>query len=177
MRRPAHTLLGLAVLGSTGCGHTMLNTTILPPHRLERPICPEAVLVHDSPTEMPGGGRMLARLRLTGGSMGVTDRKIRRRLQAEAAKLGANRVLATEVTTPGTLEALAMTMVAGAKDGERDKQFKDAAANPQTAARSTIAPPTDQSFYGRGLAYAIYIPEDTLRTNLECPAPAAAAAP
>ena len=29
--------------------------------------------------------------------------------------------------------------------------------------------PTDPGFYGRGLAYAIYVPDDTLRTQLECP--------
>jgi hypothetical protein len=29
--------------------------------------------------------------------------------------------------------------------------------------------PRDPSFCGRGLAYAIFVPEDALRTPLECP--------
>lgn len=169
MHRP-HLFLFATLLGLAGCGSASMTTTVLPPHRLERPICPDAVLVHDSPAEMPGGGRVIARIRLAGRVAGASYTKWRRRLQGEAARLGANRVLAAEVTTPGMLEMLALGTVAGAKRSERDKQFNDAATDPRLAARSTPPPPVDESYLGKGLAYAVFIAEDTLRTNLECQA-------
>lgn len=162
--------LSLAGLLLLGCGTTNVVTTVLPPHRLEKPICPLAVILHDTPGEVPPGGRILARLRLEGGGLGLTNDKIRRRLQEEAAKLGANRVLATEVTTPSTLAALGMTAVTSINTQDRDRIQIEAAANPNRVGQATAAIPTDPSFYGKGLAYAIFIAEDTLRTNIECPA-------
>jgi hypothetical protein len=50
----------------------------------------------------------------------------------------------------------------------------EAATEPNRSGQATAPVPTDPSFYGRGLAYAIFVPEDTLRTNLECPAAAPA---
>ncbi len=100
--------------------------------------------------------------------MGVTGEKIRRRLREAAAKLGANRILATEVTTPNTLAALGMTLAQGWNAGDRGQLRNEALEDPQHASEATAPPPTDPNFYGRGLAYAIFIPEDTLRTNLEC---------
>jgi hypothetical protein len=170
MRRLADLSLsaGVASVSILGCATTTVTTTVLPPHRLENPICPLAVIVHDSPGEVPPGGRILARLRVEGGSIGVTSDKIRRRLREEAAKLGANRVLATEVTTPSTLAALGMTMATSINAQERDRMQAEALTNQQRTTEATRPVPTDPSFYGRGLAYAIFIPEDTLRTNLEC---------
>ena len=170
MRRLADLSLsaGVASVSILGCATTTVTTTVLPPHRLENPICPLAVIVHDSPGEVPPGGRILARLRVEGGSIGVTSDKIRRRLREEAAKLGANRVLATEVTTPSTLAALGMTMATSINAQERDRMQAEALTNQQRTTEATRPVPTDPSFYGRGLAYAIFIPEDTLHTNLEC---------
>jgi hypothetical protein len=156
-------------LGLLGCASTTVTTTVLPPHRLEHPICPVAVIVHDSPGEVPPGGRILARLRVEGGSIGVTSEKIRRRLREEAAKLGANRILATEVTTPSTLAALGMTMATSVNAQDRERLQAEALTDQQRTTEATRPVPTDPSFYGRGLAYAIFIPDDTLRTNLECP--------
>lgn len=147
----------------------MVTTTVLPPHRIERPICPLAVIVHDQPGEIPAGGRVVAQLRVQGQSMGVTGEKIRRRLREAAAKLGANRVLATEVTTPSTLAALGMTLAQGWQADDRDALRSEALIDPRRSAQVTVPPPADPSFYGRGLAYAIFVPGDTLRTNLECP--------
>jgi hypothetical protein len=158
-------------IGATGCGTTTVTTTVLPPHRLETPICPVAVIVHDAPNEVPPGGRILARLRVEGGGLGLTDEKIRRKLREEAAKLGANRVLATEVTTPSTLAALGMTAATSINTGDRDRVQAEAMSNQQTSTEGTKPLPSDPSFYGKGLAYAIFIPDDTLRTNLECPRP------
>lgn len=161
----------LLSLGATGCGTTTVTTTVLPPHRLEAPICPVAVILHDAPNEVPPGGRILARLRVEGGGLGLTDEKIRRKLREEAAKLGANRVLATEVTTPSTLAALGMTAATSINTADRDRVQAEAMSNQQTSTEATKPIPTDPSFYGKGLAFAIFIPDDTLRTNLECPRP------
>jgi len=158
--------LGLAILA---CGSITLTTTILPPHRLADPICPLAVIIAESPNEIPPGGRMIARLRVEGGGAGVTSEKIRKRLREEAAKLGANRVLAVEVTTPSTLSALGMSLVSAWNADQRDKLRNEDLTDQQQTTVTTQPVPTDPSFYGRGLAYAIFIPEDTLRTNLECP--------
>ena len=104
----------------------------------------------------------------------VRDREVvyeglRRRLREEAAKLGANRVLASEVTTPGTLAALGMTVAQSYNPQQRDQVQSEAMTDQNQATRAAAPPPTDPSFYGRGLAYAIYVPDDTLRTQLECP--------
>jgi hypothetical protein len=117
---------------------------------------------------------VLARIRVEGGGLGLTNEKIRKRLREEAAKLGANRVLAAEVTTPGTLAALGMTAATSINTQDRDAQRMEAATQPNRAGEATAQVPTDPSFYGRGLAYAIFVPEDTLRTDLECPAAAPA---
>jgi hypothetical protein len=159
------------ILGVVGCGTTTVTTTVLPPHRLENPICPVAVIIHDAPNEVPPGGRILARLRVEGGGLGLSDEKIRRKLREEAAKLGANRVLATEITTPSTLAALGMTAATSINTGDRDRVQAEAMSNQQTSTEATKPLPTDPNFYGKGLAYAIFIPDDTLRTNLECPRP------
>lgn len=159
----------MIMLSGFACASTTVTTTVLPPHRLEAPICPLAVIVHDAPGEVPPGGRVLARLRVEGGSIGVTSDKIRRRLREEAAKLGANRVLATEITTPSTLAALGMTMATSINTQDRERIQAEAATNQQHSTEGTKPIPTDPSFYGRGIAYAIFIPDDTLRTNLECP--------
>ena len=170
MRRlPQIFIASIAAAATLGCATTTVTTTVLPPHRLENPICPLAVIVLDSPGEVPPGGRILARLRVEGGSMGVTSDKIRKRLREEAAKLGANLVLATEVTTPSTLAALGMTMATSINAQDRDRLRAEALTDQQRATEATRPVPTDPSFYGRGLAYAIFVPEDTLRTNLECP--------
>jgi hypothetical protein len=157
------------VLALSGCGTTTVTTTVLPPHRLESPICPVAVIVHDAPNEVPPGGRILARLRVEGGGLGLSSEKIRTRLRVEAAKLGANRVLATEITTPSTLAALGMTAVTSISTVDRDRVQAEAMSNQQTSTEATKALPSDPGFYGKGLAYAIFVPDDTLRTNLECP--------
>lgn len=154
-----------------GCSSATVTTTVLPPHRLADPICPAAVIVHESPGEVPLGGRILAKIRVEGGGLGLTDEKIRRRLREEAAKLGANRVLAAEVTTPSTLAALGMTAATSFNALDRDRQRLEAATEPNRAGESNTPVPTDPSFYGRGIAYAIFVPDDTLRTNLECPRP------
>jgi hypothetical protein len=159
----------LIMFGGFACASTTVTTTVLPPHRLETPICPLAVIVHDAPGEVPPGGRVLARLRVEGGSIGVTNEKIRRKLREEAAKLGANRVLATEITTPSTLAALGMTMATSINAQDRDRIQAEAATDQQRSTDATRPVPTDPGFYGRGIAYAIFIPDDTLRTNLECP--------
>ena len=170
MRRlPQILMASIAAVAALGCATTTVTTTVLPPHRLENPICPLAVIVHDSPGEVPPGGRILARLPVEGGSLGVTSDKIRKRLREEAAKLGANRVLATEVTTPSTLAALGMTMATSINAQDRDRLQAEALTDQQRTTEATRPVPTDPSFYGRGLAYAIFVPEDTLRTNLECP--------
>lgn len=163
---PLVCLIPLAV----GCAGVNLSTTVLPPHRLERPVCPTAVLVADRPEDLPPGGRLLAQFRVSGGDLSTTSGKLRRRLQEAAGALGANRVLAAQVTTPGTLAALGMTAatVFGPAPGTPDPRNDQ--ATHQNQATSASAPiPTDPSFYGRGLAYAIFIPDDTLRTRLECP--------
>lgn len=159
----------LALLFLAGCATTTVTTTVLPPHRLQDPVCPQAVIIHDTPNEVPPGGRLLARIRVEKGSMGLSTDKIRRRLQEEAAKLGANRVLATEITTPSTLAALGMTAATSINTQDRDQQRMEAAAQPNRAGEATAIVPTDPTFYGKGLAYAIFIPDDTLRTNIECP--------
>lgn len=161
-------IMGLT-LGAAGCGSTTVTTTVLPPHRLEAPICPVAVIVHDAPNEVPPGGRILARIRVEGGGIGLSNEKIRKKLREEAAKLGANRVLATEVTTPSTLAALGMTAVTSINTQDRDRIQAEAMSNQQTSTEATRPVPTDPSFYGKGLAFAIFVPDDTLRTNLECP--------
>ncbi len=171
MHRLTISAIVIAALSTVGCGTTTVTTTVLPPHRLENPICPVAVIVHDSPGEVPPGGRILARIRVEGGGIGLSDDKIRKRLREEAAKIGANRVLATEVTTPSTLAALGMTAVTSINTTERDRVQAEAMSNQQTSTEATRPVPTDPSFYGKGLAYAIFIPDDTLRTNLECPRP------
>jgi hypothetical protein len=168
-RLPYRFVTAVASAGVLGCATTTVTTTVLPPHRLENPICPLAVIVHDNPGEVPPGGRILARLRVEGGSIGVTGEKIRRRLREEAAKLGANRVLATEVTTPSTLAALGMTVATSVNAQDRDRLQAEALTDQQRTTEATRPVPTDPSFYGRGLAYAIFVPDDTLRTNLECP--------
>jgi hypothetical protein len=150
-----------------GCASTAVTTTVLPPHRLQDPICATAVIIHEAPGEVPPGGRLLAKIRVEGGGLGLTDEKIRKRLRQEAAKLGANRVLAAEVTTPSTLAALGMTAVTSINAQDRDVQRLEAATEPNQAGEATAPVPTDPSFYGRGIAYAIFVPEDTLRTNLE----------
>ena len=160
----------LPILLLLGCASTTVTTTVLPPHRLQDPICPTAVIVHEAPGEVPPGGRVLARIRVEGGGLGLTDGKIRKRLREEAAKLGANRVLAAEVTTPSMLAALGMTAATSINTQDRDVQRMETATQPNRAGEATAPVPTDPSFYGRGLAYAIFVPEDTLRTNLECPA-------
>jgi hypothetical protein len=157
------------VLAIAGCASTTVTTTVLPPHRLQDPICPTAVIIHEAPGEVPPGGRVLAQIRVEGGGLGLTNEKIRKRLQEEAAKLGANRVLAAEVTTPSTLAALGMTLATSINTQDRDVQRLEAATEPNHAGEATAPVPTDPSFYGRGLAYAIFVPDDTLRTNLECP--------
>jgi len=166
--RPLTRLVLLAGLTS-GCASTTVNTVVLPPHRLEQPICPNAVIIHDVPGDVPRGGRVLAQLRVEGGGLGVTDEKIRQHLREAAAKLGANRVFAAEVTTPSTLAALGMTLATSWNAQERDQQRVEALADPNHNPDASAPPPTDPSFYGKGLAYAIFVPDDTLRTNLECP--------
>ena len=49
------------------------------------PVGPVAVIVHDAPNEVPPGGRILARIRVEGGGLGLSDEKIRKRLREEAA--------------------------------------------------------------------------------------------
>lgn len=154
----------------TACASVTVTTTVLPPHRLERPVCPAAVLVADRPEDIPPGGRLLARLRVNGGDLATTSDKLRRRLQVEADRLGANRVLAVEVTTPGTLAALGMTAATAFRPAPGTPDVRnDRATNPNQATSASAAVPSDPGFYGRGLAYAIFVPDDTLRTNLECP--------
>lgn len=170
MRQLMQTVRLLPLFLLAACGSTTVTTTVLPPHRLQDPICPQAVIIHDAPGDVPPGGHLLARLRVEGGGLGLTDDKIRKRLQVEAAKLGANRVLASEVTTPSTLAALGMTAVTSINTQDRDRMQMEAASDPNRAGQSTAPVPTDPSFYGKGLAYAIFVPDDTLRTNLECPA-------
>lgn len=156
-----------------GCaGGTQLTTYILPPHRLEAPVCPAMVLVHDTPDEMPAGGRLIARIRIAGSGARRTSTKLRKRLQLEAAKLGATRVLAAEMVTPSMLEQIAYRVAEGAPMDERVRLRQEALAKPaQTETRLPTVVPTDPSFYGRGLAYAIYLPDDSLRIPLECPDP------
>ncbi|MDX2122793.1 MAG: hypothetical protein SF070_17250 [Gemmatimonadota bacterium] len=161
--------LSLLPAVTLGCASSTVTTTVLPPHRLYAPVCPTAVLVHESPGEIPHGGIVLARIRVEGGDMTTTSEKLRRRLREEAAKLGANRVLASEVTTPGTLAALGMTLAQSYNTQQRDQIQNEAMTDQNQATRAAAPPPTDPGFYGRGLAYAIYVPEDTLRTQLECP--------
>ncbi len=169
--RGATMVAGVAVLA--GCaGGPQLTTYILPPHRLEAPVCPAMVLVHDTPDEMPPGGRLIARIRIAGAGTRRTSTKLRKRLQFEAAKLGATRVLAAEMTTPSMLQQIAYKMAEGVPMDERVRQRQDALAKPeQTETRLPTVLPTDPSFYGRGLAYAIYLPDDSLRIPLECPDP------
>jgi hypothetical protein len=108
-------------------------------------------------------------MRVEGGNAGVSSEKVRRRLREEAARLGANRVLAVEITTPSTLAALGMTLIQSwGPQPDRDKIRNDALTDQQRTTAATAPVPTDPSFYGHGLAYAIFIPYDTLRTNLEC---------
>jgi hypothetical protein len=164
-----HSFISTLLLGTAACGTTNVTTTVLPPHRLENPICPVAVIVHDAPSDVPPGGRILARIRVEGGGLGLSDEKIRKRLKEEAAKLGANRVLATEITTPSTLAALGMTAATSFNTGDRDRIQAEAMSNQQTSTEATKPVPTDPNFYGKGLAFAIFVPDDTLRTNLECP--------
>lgn len=165
-RAPSLTLL----LGGLGCASKpAITTTVLPPHRLEAPVCPSAVLVHDSPTEMPPGGRLLARFRIAGAGTRRTSESLRRRLRVEAAKLGATRVLAAEMTTPSMLESFAYHLADGVPMDERVRLRREALAKPETAERAPGLAPGDPSFYGRGLAYAIFLPDDTLRIPLECP--------
>ena len=161
--------LPILLTAALGCASTTVTTTVLPPHRLYAPVCPMAVLVHDTPGEVPAGGVVLARIRVEGGSAATTNEGLRRRLREEAAKLGANRVLASEVTTPGTLAALGMTVAQSYNPQQRDQVQSEAMTDQNQATRAAAPPPTDPSFYGRGLAYAIYVPDDTLRTQLECP--------
>ncbi len=158
-------------VAALGCASTVVTTTVLPPHRLENPICPLAVLIADAPGEIPQGGRILAQLRVEGGDFSTTSDKIRRRLREEAAKLGANRVLAMEVTTPGTFAALGMTVISGINAQERTDAQTDAMTHQNQATQAAAPIPTDPSFYGRGLAYAIFVPDDTIRTKLECAQP------
>ena len=167
----------LGALLTAACASTEVTTLVLPPHRLETPICPSAVIVHDAPGEVPPGGRLLAQIRVQGGGIGLTDEKIRKRLQVEAAKLGANRVLGAEVTTPSTLAALGMTVATSFNTSDRDRQRMEAATEPNRAGESNTPVPTDPSFYGRGRAFAIFVPDDTLRTKLECPPPGAGRTP
>ena len=55
---------------------------------------------------------------------------------------------------------------------ERLRVRQEALAKPsQTETHLPTVLPTDPSFYGRGLAYAIYLPDDSLRIPLECPDP------
>lgn len=170
--RPGFVLLPpLSVLTLLGCASTTVTITVLPPHRLETPICPAAVLIAESPGEIPTGGRILARLRVEGGDFSTTGDKIRRRLRDEAAKLGANRILATEITTPGTLAALGMTVATSINAQQRAEAQNEAMSHQNQATQAAAPVPTDPSFYGRGLAYAIFVPDDTIRTQLECPQP------
>jgi hypothetical protein len=169
MKSTTNAVAALWLLGTLGCASITVTTTVLPPHRLERPICPVAVIIADAPGELPPGGRLLARLRVEGGDFSTTSDKIRRRLREAAAKLGANRVLAVEITTPGTLAALGMTLATSINTQQRTDAEADAMTHPNEAPQTTAPIPTDPSFYGRGLAYAIFVPDDTLRTNLECP--------
>ncbi len=169
MRHAVQLLAGLIPLAAGGAS-VNLTTTVLPPHRLEQPVCPTAVIVADRPEDIPPGGRLLARLRVSGGDFSTTSGKLRRRLQEEAGKLGANRVLAVELTTPGTLAALGMSAATAIRPAPGTPDPRNEQATHQNQATSASAPiPTDPSFYGRGLAYAIFIPDDTLRTHLECP--------
>lgn len=66
MLPPMRHLPFVAAVLLTGCGTTTVITTVLPPHRLQAPICPQAVILHDTPGEIPPGGRLLARLRVEG---------------------------------------------------------------------------------------------------------------
>jgi hypothetical protein len=160
--------ISLSALAAFGCASTTVTTTVLPPHRLENPICPLAVIIADNPGDVPPGGRILARLRVEGGDVRTTGEKIRRRLREEAAKLGANRLLATEITTPGTLAALGMTLATSFNEQVRTDERNDAATHQNQATQASAPVPTDPNFYGKGLAYAIFVPDDTLRTKLEC---------
>lgn len=169
MRSTSRPFCALLTLALPGCASLEVTTTVLPPHRLEAPVCPSAVIIADSPGELPPGGRVLARLRVEGGDASTTSEKIRRRLQIEAAKLGANRLLASEITTPGTLAALGMTVATSINSQQRTDAQTDAVQHPNQSPQAEAAIPTDPSFFGRGLAYAIFIPDDTVRTKLECP--------
>ena len=170
--RASPALAGLAIalsVAAIGCSSATLTTTVLPPHRLEEPICPLAVIVHEDPNDVPPGGRLIAQIRVQGGNANLNSEKMRRRLREKAATLGANRVLAVEFTTPSTLATLGMGLVQGyGSQQERDRVRNDALTDQQRTTAATAPVPTDQRFYGRGLAYAIFIPYDTLRTNLEC---------
>ena len=151
--RPAWGVLRAALaFAATGCSGATLTTTILPPHRLEDPVCPLAVIVHQSPNEVPPGGRLIARMRLDGGHASVSSEKVHRRLREEAAKLGANRVLAVEVTTPSTLAALGMTLIQGWGSQERDNIRNEALTDQQRTTAATAPVPTDPGFHGHGLA-------------------------
>ncbi len=169
MRRPFRLSLLLCLQLVAGCASTSVITTMLPPQRLERPICTTAVIIHDQPGDVPRGGRVVAQLRLEGGGLGLTNEKIRRRLQEAAARVGANRVFATEVTTPSTLAALGMTLATSWNAREREMLQTEAMTNQNGSTEASVPPPTDPNFYGKGLAYAIFVPDDTLRTNMECP--------
>ncbi len=59
----------LPILLTLGCASTTVTTTVLPPQRLEDPICPTAVIIADNPADIPPGGRILARLRVEGGDL------------------------------------------------------------------------------------------------------------
>lgn len=105
------------------------------------------------------------------GDASTTGEKIRRKLREAAARLGANRILATEITTPGTLAALGMTVATSINAQDRTNAQADAMTHQNQATAAAAPIPADPSFYGRGLAYAIFVPEDTLRTKLECAQP------
>lgn len=151
------------------CASTTVTTTVLPPHRLEAPICPVAVIIAEGPGEVPPGGRILARLRVTGGDFSTTGDKIRRRLREKAAELGANWLLASEITTPSTLTALGMTVATSVNAQQRSEAQSEAMTHQNQTTQASAPTPTDPNFYGRGLAYAIFVPADTVRTQLECP--------
>ena len=75
MRHPVLPLVCLMPL-ATECASVSVTTTVLPPHRLERPVCASAVLVADRPEDVPAGGRLLARLRVSGGDFSTTSDKL-----------------------------------------------------------------------------------------------------
>lgn len=61
------------------------------------------------------------------------------------------------------------TLATSFNTSQRDQLEGEALTDQNETTRANEPPPTDPDFYGRGLAYAIFVSDDTLRTGLECP--------